>query len=249
MMDESKTPPTHLGSCRYLTLYRGVLDLSIINTILYHEVPNPNLTIRNFFIAPPCPPRCTAPSITSLEGWVCAGVNQLSARQLSLITKPDTVINTRRYTAPLMTLAALAFFYLTSFTDPGCVISPLCVASPLCVPLAYVLPLPADSVFSATATASGSCTAAPALVGGKRHSPTAESALSAAAPWFYPLSHALSLPLSLLRRYITPANTAAVQHAFPADEAIYTSPLKHCDTCQGTAMQTLRIVRLGFGTS
>jgi hypothetical protein len=30
MMDESKTPPTHLGSCRYLTLYRGVLDLSII---------------------------------------------------------------------------------------------------------------------------------------------------------------------------------------------------------------------------
>jgi hypothetical protein len=30
MMDESKTPPTHLGSCRYLDLYRGVLDLSII---------------------------------------------------------------------------------------------------------------------------------------------------------------------------------------------------------------------------
>jgi hypothetical protein len=28
--DESKTPPTHLGSCRYLTLYPGVLDLSII---------------------------------------------------------------------------------------------------------------------------------------------------------------------------------------------------------------------------
>jgi hypothetical protein len=30
MMDESKTPPTHLGSCRYLTLSQGVLDLSII---------------------------------------------------------------------------------------------------------------------------------------------------------------------------------------------------------------------------
>jgi hypothetical protein len=26
----AKTPPTHLGSCRYLTLCRGVLDLSII---------------------------------------------------------------------------------------------------------------------------------------------------------------------------------------------------------------------------
>jgi hypothetical protein len=30
MMDKSKTPPIHLGSCRYLTFYRGVLDLSII---------------------------------------------------------------------------------------------------------------------------------------------------------------------------------------------------------------------------
>jgi hypothetical protein len=30
MMDESKTPPTHLGSCRYLTLYWFFLDLSII---------------------------------------------------------------------------------------------------------------------------------------------------------------------------------------------------------------------------
>jgi hypothetical protein len=29
-MDKSKIPPSHLGSCRYLTLYRGVLDLSII---------------------------------------------------------------------------------------------------------------------------------------------------------------------------------------------------------------------------
>jgi hypothetical protein len=49
MMDKYKTPPTHLGSCRYLTLYRGVLYLSIIqNAILYHEVPNP---IRKLFIA------------------------------------------------------------------------------------------------------------------------------------------------------------------------------------------------------
>jgi hypothetical protein len=30
MMDESKTPPLHLGSCRYLSLCRGVLDLSIV---------------------------------------------------------------------------------------------------------------------------------------------------------------------------------------------------------------------------
>jgi hypothetical protein len=30
MMDESKTPPIHLGSCRYPTLCRGVLDFSII---------------------------------------------------------------------------------------------------------------------------------------------------------------------------------------------------------------------------
>jgi hypothetical protein len=29
-MEESKTPPTHLGSCRYPTLCRGVLDSSII---------------------------------------------------------------------------------------------------------------------------------------------------------------------------------------------------------------------------
>ena len=29
-MDESKTPPTRFISCRYLTLCRGVLDLSII---------------------------------------------------------------------------------------------------------------------------------------------------------------------------------------------------------------------------
>jgi hypothetical protein len=30
MMDKTKTPSAHLGSCRYLTLRRGVLDLSII---------------------------------------------------------------------------------------------------------------------------------------------------------------------------------------------------------------------------
>ena len=29
-MDEPKTPPTHLGSCRYVDLCRGALDLSII---------------------------------------------------------------------------------------------------------------------------------------------------------------------------------------------------------------------------
>jgi hypothetical protein len=58
MMDESKTPPTNLGSCRYLALYRGVFGFvhhSI--AILYHEVPNPNLTIRNFFIAVSLPRR------------------------------------------------------------------------------------------------------------------------------------------------------------------------------------------------
>jgi hypothetical protein len=44
-MDESKNPPTHLGLCRYLDLYREVLDLSIIQlAMLYHEVPN--LSIR-----------------------------------------------------------------------------------------------------------------------------------------------------------------------------------------------------------
>jgi hypothetical protein len=52
MMDESKTPPPHLGSCRYLTLYRGVLDfVHHSKAILYHAVPNPNLTIRAFLIA------------------------------------------------------------------------------------------------------------------------------------------------------------------------------------------------------
>jgi hypothetical protein len=51
-MDESKTPPTHLGSCRYLTLYRGLFGFVYHSiALLYHEVPNPYLTIRNFFIA------------------------------------------------------------------------------------------------------------------------------------------------------------------------------------------------------
>ena len=50
-MDESKTPPTHLGSCRYLTLSLGGGFVHHLISILYHEVPNPNLTIRNFFIA------------------------------------------------------------------------------------------------------------------------------------------------------------------------------------------------------
>jgi hypothetical protein len=50
MMDESKTPPTHLGSCRYLTLYRwGFGFVHRSRTIFYHEVPSPNLTIPNFF--------------------------------------------------------------------------------------------------------------------------------------------------------------------------------------------------------
>jgi hypothetical protein len=51
-MDKSKNPPTHLGSCRYLTLCRGVLDFvhhSI--AIVEHQAPNPNLTIRDFSIA------------------------------------------------------------------------------------------------------------------------------------------------------------------------------------------------------
>jgi hypothetical protein len=50
-MDKSKTPPIHLGSCRFLTGCRGVLHLSIIIAILYHQVPNPDLTIRHFSIA------------------------------------------------------------------------------------------------------------------------------------------------------------------------------------------------------
>jgi hypothetical protein len=65
MMNKSKTPPTHLGSCRYLDLYRGFFGFvhhSI--AILFLQVPNPNLTIRNFLhrctpAAPPTPPRHT----------------------------------------------------------------------------------------------------------------------------------------------------------------------------------------------
>jgi hypothetical protein len=57
MMDTFKTPRHDCRLCRYLTLCRGVLDLSIIQQpfSLYHRVPNPNLTIRNFLIAV-CPP-------------------------------------------------------------------------------------------------------------------------------------------------------------------------------------------------
>jgi hypothetical protein len=52
MMDESKTPPTHMGSCRYLTwVPRGFGFVHHPIAILYHQVPNANLTIRNFFIA------------------------------------------------------------------------------------------------------------------------------------------------------------------------------------------------------
>ena len=52
MMDESKSPPTHLGSCRYIPFYRGGFGFvhhSI--AILDHEVPNLSLSIRNFCIA------------------------------------------------------------------------------------------------------------------------------------------------------------------------------------------------------
>ena len=53
-MDTSKTLWHGCRSCRYLTLRRGVFGFvhhSI--AILYHQVPNPNITIRNFFIAVP----------------------------------------------------------------------------------------------------------------------------------------------------------------------------------------------------
>jgi hypothetical protein len=60
MMDKSKTPPTHLGSCRYLTLCRGVLDLSIIQLpFSITKCTNLSITIRNFFIA---------------AYWLCANV-------------------------------------------------------------------------------------------------------------------------------------------------------------------------------
>jgi hypothetical protein len=52
MMDKSKTPRHDLRSCRYITLCR--LLLAFVHhsiAILSLEVPNPNLTIRNFFIA------------------------------------------------------------------------------------------------------------------------------------------------------------------------------------------------------
>jgi hypothetical protein len=53
-MDESKTPPNpFLGSCRYLTLNRGVLDSSIIQqpfSITKCQTVA-TLTIRHFLIA------------------------------------------------------------------------------------------------------------------------------------------------------------------------------------------------------
>jgi hypothetical protein len=49
-MDKSKTLPTHLESCRYLTFVpRGFGFVHHSIAILDHQVPNPNLTIRNFF--------------------------------------------------------------------------------------------------------------------------------------------------------------------------------------------------------
>jgi hypothetical protein len=51
-MDESKTPPTHLGIVplsNFVPRGFGFAHHSI--AILYHEVPNPNLTIRHFSIA------------------------------------------------------------------------------------------------------------------------------------------------------------------------------------------------------
>jgi hypothetical protein len=51
MMDESKTPPTHLGSCRYQIMPRGFGFAHHSIALFDHEVPNPSLTIRNFCIA------------------------------------------------------------------------------------------------------------------------------------------------------------------------------------------------------
>jgi hypothetical protein len=52
-MDESKTPPTHLVPLsNFVRRGFGFVHHSI--AVLYHEVPNPNLTIRNFFIAVRC---------------------------------------------------------------------------------------------------------------------------------------------------------------------------------------------------
>jgi hypothetical protein len=54
-MDKSRNPPAHLGSCRYLTLYRGVLDSSIIQGP-FSVAPCQTLISRfaTFFIAVEC---------------------------------------------------------------------------------------------------------------------------------------------------------------------------------------------------
>jgi hypothetical protein len=52
MMDKPKTPRRNGRSYRYLTLCRGVLDLSIIQwPFSINEVPNLSITIRKIFIA------------------------------------------------------------------------------------------------------------------------------------------------------------------------------------------------------
>jgi hypothetical protein len=55
MMDKSKTARHDCRPCRYLILCRGFFGFvhhSI--AILYHQVPNLSITIRNFFIAVGC---------------------------------------------------------------------------------------------------------------------------------------------------------------------------------------------------
>jgi hypothetical protein len=52
MMDRSKTPPTHFGIVplsNFVPRGFGFVHHSI--AILYHQVPNLSITIRNFFIA------------------------------------------------------------------------------------------------------------------------------------------------------------------------------------------------------
>jgi hypothetical protein len=52
MMDESKTPSTHWDRAAiYNFAPRGFGFVHHSIAILYHEVPNPYLTIRNFLIA------------------------------------------------------------------------------------------------------------------------------------------------------------------------------------------------------
>jgi hypothetical protein len=82
MMDKSKTPRHNRRSCRYLTLCTGILDLSIIQ-----EVPNPNITIRLFFIA--VPPSPGPPAARGLvREWSCreaalAGCTRLGGHHIA----------------------------------------------------------------------------------------------------------------------------------------------------------------------